>query len=116
MAKEKTGPSKVEVAKEKSNLLRGTIDEVLNDPSIEHFEHDDMQLLKFHGTYEQDNRDERAERRKEGLGKAYSYMIRIALPGGMITPDQYRDLDRICQRQHPHYDSPSDSVPRNSQR
>ncbi len=96
MAKDKTGPSKVEVAKQKSNLLRGTIDEVLNDPSIEKFDHDDMQLLKFHGTYEQDDRDLRAERRKEGLGKAYSYMIRIALPGGEITPDQYRDLDRMA--------------------
>ena len=96
MAKDKTGPSKVEVAKQKSNLLRGTIDEVLKDPSIDHFEHDDMQLLKFHGTYEQDDRDLRAERRKEGLGKAYSYMIRIVLPGGMITPDQYRDLDRMA--------------------
>ena len=96
MAKDKTGPSKVEVAKEKSNLLRGTIDEVLKDPSIDHFEHDDMQLLKFHGTYEQDDRDLRAERRKEGLGKAYSYMIRIALPGGMVTPAQYRDLDRMA--------------------
>lgn len=95
MAK-KTGPSKVEVAKSNSNLLRGTIDETLNDPSIENFSDDDMQLLKFHGTYEQDNRDLRSERRKEGLGKAYSYMIRIALPAGQATNQQYRELDRMA--------------------
>ena len=75
MAKDKNAPSKVEVAKDKGALLRGTIDEVLKDPAAECFEHDDLQLLKFHGTYQQDNRDERAERRKEGLGKAYSLSL-----------------------------------------
>jgi len=55
-------------------------------------------LLKFHGTYQQDNRDERAERRKEGLGKAYSFMIRIALPGGVATAKQYLDLDAMAAK------------------
>lgn len=96
MAKEKTEPSKVEVAKQNSKLLRGTIDEVLKDPEIECFDHDDLQLLKFHGSYQQDDRDLRKSRRAEGLGKAYSYMIRIALPGGQLTKDQYIDLDRMA--------------------
>ena len=98
MAKDKNAPSKVEVAKDKGALLRGTIDEVLKDPAAECFEHDDLQLLKFHGTYQQDNRDQRAERRKEGLGKAYSFMIRIALPGGVATAKQYLDLDAMAAK------------------
>jgi sulfite reductase beta subunit-like hemoprotein len=96
MAKDKTKPSKVEVAKVNGKLLRGTIDEVLNDTEIDAFEHDDLQLLKFHGTYQQDDRDLRADRRKEGLGKAYSFMIRVALPGGKVSNQQYRDLDRMA--------------------
>ena len=98
MAKDKNAPSKVEVAKDKGALLRGTIDEVLKDPAVESFEHDDLQLLKFHGTYQQDNRDQRVERRKEGLGKAYSFMIRVALPAGVATPKQYLDLDAIAAK------------------
>lgn len=98
MAKDKTAPSKVEVAKKESGYLRGTIDETLRDPSADHFEEADLQLLKFHGTYQQDNRDERAERRKEKLGKAYSFMIRIALPGGVVTPQQYLDLETIAEK------------------
>lgn len=98
MAKDKTAPSKVEVAKKESGYLRGTIDETLRDPAADHFEEADLQLLKFHGTYQQDNRDERAERRKEKLGKAYSFMIRIALPGGVVTPQQYLDLETIAEK------------------
>jgi sulfite reductase beta subunit-like hemoprotein len=96
MAKEKTGPSKVETAKKASQLLRGTIDETLKDPSIDCFSEDDLQLLKFHGSYQQDDRDLRKSRRAEGLGKAYSFMIRIALPGGRLTAEQYLDLDRMA--------------------
>ena len=89
-------PSKVETAKVKGRNLRGTIVEVLQDPEKDAFEHDDLQLLKFHGTYQQDDRDLRSSRRKEGLGKAYSFMIRIALPGGVMTGQQYLDVDRMC--------------------
>ena len=96
MAKDKNAPSKVEKVKTAGKLLRGTIDEVLNDDTQDKFEHDDLQLLKFHGTYQQDDRDLRAERRKEGLGKAYSFMIRIALPGGVVSKAQYLDLDRMA--------------------
>ncbi|MFK7767461.1 MAG: NADPH-dependent assimilatory sulfite reductase hemoprotein subunit [Mariniblastus sp.] len=96
MAKEKTEPSKVEIAKQNSQLLRGTIDETLKNPEIESFNADDLQLIKFHGSYEQDDRDLRKSRRAEGLGKAYSYMLRVALPAGQITNSQYIDLDRMA--------------------
>ena len=98
MAKGKNAPSKVEKAKVDSELLRGTIDEVLRDPGIDAFEHDDLQLLKFHGTYQQDDRDLRADRRKQGLGKAFSFMIRVALPGGRASRQQYLDLDRMADQ------------------
>ncbi len=96
MAKEKTDPNKVEIAKQQSRLLRGTIDETLKNAELECFGEDDQQLLKFHGSYQQDDRDLRKLRRDEGLGKAYSYMLRIVLPGGQITNSQYIDLDRMA--------------------
>ena len=96
MAKEKTDPSKVEGYKTASQNLRGTIDETLKNPEADHFEESDLQLLKFHGSYQQDDRDLRKPRRAEGLGKAYSFMLRIALPAGQLTAKQYIDLDRMC--------------------
>lgn len=96
MAKEKTDPSKVEGYKVASQNLRGTIDETLKNPEADHFEESDLQLLKFHGSYQQDDRDLRKPRRAEGLGKAYSFMLRIALPAGQLTAKQYIDLDRMC--------------------
>ena len=93
---EKIKESKVEVAKSKSEFLRGTVDEVLRDPKADHFEHDDLQLLKFHGTYQQDDRDLRKPRRDKGLGKAYSFMLRVTLPGGRLSAQQYLDLDRMA--------------------
>jgi sulfite reductase beta subunit-like hemoprotein len=98
MAKEKTDPSKVEIAKQNSELLRGTIDETLNNPDLDCFSEDDLQLLKFHGSYQQDDRDLRNERRADGLGKAYSYMIRVCLPAGQMTNAQYIELDRIADQ------------------
>ena len=93
---DKPAPSKVEIAKLKGRNLRGTIDEVLRDETQDHFEHDNLQMLKFHGTYQQDDRDLRKSRRAEGLGKAYSFMIRVTLPGGVLTPQQYLDLDTMA--------------------
>jgi sulfite reductase (NADPH) hemoprotein beta-component len=57
---------------------------------------DDQQLLKFHGTYQQDDRDLRADRRKHKLEKAYSFMIRIRVPGGVATPAQWLETDRMA--------------------
>ncbi len=96
MSKDKNQPTKVETTKATSQLLRGTIHETLADPTKDCFEEDDLQLLKFHGSYQQDDRDLRKSRRAEGLGKAYSYMLRIALPAGQITNQQYLDLDRMA--------------------
>lgn len=96
MAKEKTDPTKVEIAKQNSELLRGSIDETLRNPELDCFKEDDLQLLKFHGSYQQDDRDLRKSRRAEGLGKAYSYMLRVVLPAGQLTAAQYLDLDRIA--------------------
>jgi sulfite reductase (ferredoxin) len=87
--------SKVELAKQNGRHLRGTIAETLASDAG-HFEHDDVQLLKFHGTYQQDSRDERRERAAAGGGKAYSFMVRVAIPAGAITARQYLALERIA--------------------
>ncbi len=87
--------SKVEAAKRAGNRLRGTIKEVLASDAVE-FGHDDLQLLKFHGTYQQDDRDTRKKRRAEGLGKEVIFMIRAAIPGGVMTADQYLGLDTFA--------------------
>jgi sulfite reductase (ferredoxin) len=89
--------SKVEVAKRNSRRLRGTIAETLASDAT-HFEHDDIQLLKFHGTYQQDSRDERRGREAAGAEKAYSFMVRVAIPTGAITADQYLGLERIADQ------------------
>ncbi len=76
-----------ETLKENSNYLMGTIDVELAE-STDHFNKDNIQLLKFHGTYEQDDRDARGAAKKEGGGKAYSMMVRNRIPGGRMTSDQ----------------------------
>ncbi len=96
MAKEKTSPTKVEIAKQNSKSLRGSIDETLRNSELDCFKEDDLQLLKFHGSYQQDDRDLRKSRRAEGLGKAYSFMLRVVLPAGQLTPGQYINLDRMA--------------------
>jgi sulfite reductase (NADPH) hemoprotein beta-component len=79
-----------------SNYLRGTIAEGLADLSTGSMVEDDQQLLKFHGTYQQDDRDIRAGRRKHKLEKAYSFMIRIRVPGGVASPHQWLETDRLA--------------------
>ncbi|KAH7322943.1 sulfite reductase beta subunit [Stachybotrys elegans] len=78
-----------------SNYLRGTIVEGLNDPSTGAISASDSQLTKFHGTYMQDDRDVRDERKAQGLEPAYSFMIRCRLPGGVATPLQWIQMDDI---------------------
>ncbi len=80
--------SPVEGIKEESNFLHGTIGQELQDP-VDHFNKDSIQLLKFHGTYQQDDRDKRLELKKSGGGKAYSMMLRCRIPGGRMTADQF---------------------------
>ncbi|MCG8455329.1 MAG: NADPH-dependent assimilatory sulfite reductase hemoprotein subunit, partial [Holophagales bacterium] len=90
-------PSKVEAAKEGSRLLRGTIAGVL-DGDAAFFEHDDTQLLKFHGIYQQDDRDARAARRATGADKAWSFMVRTRIPGGVLPADAYLGLAALADR------------------
>jgi sulfite reductase (NADPH) hemoprotein beta-component len=85
-----------EYIKIRSNYLRGTIEEGLADLSTGAMSEDDQQLLKFHGTYQQDDRDLRPNRRKHKLDKAYSFMIRIRVPGGVATPQQWLETDRMA--------------------
>lgn len=79
-----------------SNFLRGTIAEGLLDTSTGAISASDQQLTKFHGTYMQDDRDLRDERKAQGLEPAYSFMIRCRLAGGVATPDQWIQMDDIA--------------------
>ena len=84
--------------KTRSNYLRGTIEEGLTDLSTGSMSEDDQQLLKFHGTYQQDDRDLRPDRRKHRLEKAYSFMIRIRVPGGVANAHQWLETDRLAEQ------------------
>lgn len=88
---------KNEGIKERSNYLRGTILEGLADVSTGSISADDQQLTKFHGVYLQDDRDVRANRRKHKLDKAYSFLARIGLPGGVCTPAQWIVMDELAK-------------------
>ena len=87
--------TKVEAIKTASNYLRGTIEEGLLDTSTGALGNDDIQLTKFHGFYQQDDRDLRRERRRMKLEKAFSFMIRIRVPGGICSAGQYVQLDDL---------------------
>jgi len=89
--------SPVERIKLASRYLRGTLEESLADPLTGAIREDDTTLIKFHGSYQQDNRDIRDERRRQKLEPAYSFMIRTRLPGGVCTPEQWLKLDAIAR-------------------
>ncbi|MFH1066736.1 MAG: NADPH-dependent assimilatory sulfite reductase hemoprotein subunit [bacterium] len=80
--------SKVEDIKSASHGLRGTIAETL-PTGTDHFNEADAQLLKYHGIYQQDDRDLRLERKRQNLDKAYYFFTRTRLPGGKISAEQY---------------------------
>ncbi|HEY5894023.1 MAG TPA: NADPH-dependent assimilatory sulfite reductase hemoprotein subunit [Chthoniobacterales bacterium] len=80
----------------RSNYLRGTIEDGLANLSTGALSEDDQQLIKFHGSYQQDDRDLRPNRGKHRLEKAYSFMLRIRVPGGVATPAQWLDVDRVA--------------------
>src|ERR1700730_14260183 len=87
--------SAVEGIKESSRQLRGTIaDELARD--TDHFNDADKQLLKFHGSYQQEDRDARKTRRKEGVGKHHMFMVRCKIPGGRLTASQYLAMDDLA--------------------
>jgi sulfite reductase (NADPH) hemoprotein beta-component len=84
--------------KEASEYLRGTLAEGLRDGVTGAIVEDDQQLVKFHGMYLQDDRDLRAERAKKKMEKAFSFMIRVRIPGGVSTPQQWLMLDRVARQ------------------
>jgi sulfite reductase (ferredoxin) len=87
--------SKVELIKASSNLLRGAIvDELASAEPL--FTESSMQLLKFHGVYQQEDRDRRREARRLGLAKHHQMMVRTRIPGGIVSPDAYLAHDRIA--------------------
>jgi sulfite reductase beta subunit-like hemoprotein len=89
--------SKVEIAKRHSHHLRGTIAEGLA-ADASHFDSTDIHLLKFHGTYQQDDRDARRAREAAGQEKAYGFMVRVAIPAGVLEADQYLALEALADR------------------
>ncbi len=97
MAKENDGPSAVEGIKAASDGLRGALASEVGDGGT-HFSDAGRQLLKFHGAYEQDDRDERRARKDAGQEAAYSFMLRAKLPGGVLTGRQYQVFDALAGR------------------
>ncbi|MBX9655352.1 NADPH-dependent assimilatory sulfite reductase hemoprotein subunit [bacterium] len=95
--REKVSKQSVEVIKEESNYLLGTLPEQLAS-DVDHFDDDAKQLLKFHGVYQQEDRDSRKERKKQNLGPAFIMMVRSKLPGGKLTPEQWLAHDELCDK------------------
>jgi len=81
--------SPIEKIKKESDGLRGTIAEELQNEITGSISEDDQALIKFHGMYQQDDRDRRDERAEKKLERLYSFMIRLRLPGGFLTPEQW---------------------------
>lgn len=83
--------------KARSNFLRGTIEQSIADPLTGAVAEDDTQLTKFHGFYQQDDRDLRSERKAQKLEPLFSFMLRARVPGGICTPEQWLIIDDIAQ-------------------
>ena len=83
--------------KRESNFLRGTIVEDLSDRITGGFTADNFQLIRFHGMYQQDDRDIRAERAKQKLEPLHNVMLRARMPGGVITPKQWLAIDKFAE-------------------
>jgi len=82
--------------KAESKHLRGTITQDLSDDLTGGFTADNFQLIRFHGMYQQDDRDIRAERSKQKLEPLHNVMLRARLPGGVITPEQWLVIDKFA--------------------
>ncbi len=90
--------SEMEHLKASSRYLRGTIAESLANPLTGSVAEGDAALLKFHGSYQQDDRDLRNERARQKLEPAYEFLIRIRAAGGIVTPQQWLALDQLAHR------------------
>lgn len=87
-----------EQLKGRSNYLRGHIVDGLHDPLTGAVPGDDPLLMKFHGIYQQDDRDLRAERAQRKLEPNYQFMVRLRIPGGLLTAAQWLGLDAIAKQ------------------
>jgi len=86
----------LERVKVEGDALRGTIAESIKDELTGAMREEDTLLMKFHGMYQQDDRDRREERAQKKLERLYSFMIRLRMPGGILTPDQWIALNNIA--------------------
>ncbi len=90
--------SDVEDIKRNSKYLRGSLEETLRDPITGSIPEDDNRLMKHHGSYMQDDRDLRNERKKQKLEPAYQFMLRVRASGGIVTPAQWLMMDDIAHK------------------
>lgn len=88
--------SELEKLKYDSNYLRGTLSESLADPVTGAIAPNDTQISKFHGIYQQHDRDIAKERRRQKLEPAFSFLIRVRLPGGVASPSQWLQMDKLA--------------------
>ncbi|WP_026321084.1 assimilatory sulfite reductase (NADPH) hemoprotein subunit [Arhodomonas aquaeolei] len=86
-----------ETLKADSDYLRGNLTAELADPVTGGVTEDSLQLTKFHGMYLQDDRALRSERRRQKLEPLYSFMVRVRLPGGVVTPAQWLKMDELAR-------------------
>jgi sulfite reductase (NADPH) hemoprotein beta-component len=93
---DKLGPD--ETLKNNSDYLRGHIALDLLDRITGSVTFESNKLMKFHGVYQQDNRDIRDERRRQKLEPAYTFMVRVRLPGGVCSPEQWLKIDELAQK------------------
>src|SRR3954462_11039378 len=93
---EKTNLSPEERIKMQSDGLRGTLKESLENEITGAISDDDQKLVKFHGMYQQDDRDRREERAEKKLDRLFTFMIRLRLPGGFLTAEQWIAMHEIA--------------------
>ncbi|RKL66639.1 sulfite reductase [Salipaludibacillus neizhouensis] len=91
-------PSDVERIKQESNLLRGTLKESMLERISSGISDDDNRLMKHHGSYLQDDRDQRIERQKQKLEPAFQFMLRVRMPGGVSTAKQWLVMDELAHK------------------
>src|SRR5690606_25284192 len=90
--------SELERIKYDSQYLRGTLVESLADPVTGSLSFADTQISKFHGMYQQADRDIDKERKRQKLESAYSFLLRVRIPGGMVNASQWLQMDAISEQ------------------
>ena len=98
MNQDKSKLSEVEHIKERSRFLEGTIQDSLKDEVTGNLYAQDQQLIKFHGSYVQSDRELDKERKAQKLEPLYSFMIRVRVPGGVASPAQWITMDNLADK------------------